>query len=309
MTERSERESTERERSRQLGYLYAGTGFFLWGVLPIFWKRLAHLPAPQILCHRVIWSLVFLSLLLVIRASLLRVPSTEPPLRVVVRDAAVLRMLTVTALLISVNWGLYIWAVNVGRILQASLGYYICPLVSMVLGVVFLGERIRGLRIASVAIVAVTVGWFVARQGEVPWIALGIAFSWGFYSLVRKQVRSGAFEGLYIETVLLTPIAGAYLLWCSARGESSFLHGQTAADLLLFSTGAVTTIPLLFYNAGVRRIPLTSIALMQYMTPTISFLLAVFLYGEVWTTAHLFLFAGIWLGLGLHTWAGFRETR
>lgn len=273
----------------------------LWGALPIYWKLLAHVPATQILAHRIVWSLAFLGAIAVLRRK-------PVPFDLLKRPRALVTLVC-TAILIALNWGIYIWAVNAGLILQASLGYFISPLVSMLFGVVLLGERLSALRRVAALVVAATVIRHVILQGEVPWVAFALAITINVYALGRKRVNAGALEGLLVETIVLLPLAAGFLIREEIAGRGAFLHHGAGVDVLLLAAGAVTALPLLLYNIGVRLAPLTAIGILQYLSPTMQFLLAVFAYGEACTVEHLFLFGGIWIGLALYSAESLRTWR
>jgi chloramphenicol-sensitive protein RarD len=213
----------------------------------------------------------------------------------------VLTLLLTTAL-ISTNWLIYIWSVVTDRIIRASLGYYINPLVTVLLGVIFLDERLNRAQALSIALAALGVGILIWSQGGLPWIALALAFCFGFYSLLRKQVQAEAAVGLGIETALLSPLLLVYLLRTETLGEGAFGHLGPATDVLLAASGLVTALPLLLFTYGARRLPLTTIGFLQYSAPTLQFLLAVFLYREPFTFIHLIAFLFVWTALLLFSW-------
>jgi len=260
--------------------------------MPVYIKAVRAAPVVEVLCHRVTWALVFL---LVVSWRQRQIRSLFP----VLRSARTLAILAASTVCIALNWLVYIWAVVNGRVLEASLGYYINPLVNVLLGVAILGERLeRPVRIA-VGIAAAGVLWLAVDLGRFPWIPLTLAASFGSYGLLRKIVPAGPLAGLTIETALLFPLTGGYLAWAIASGRAAFLAGHRALDLGLLLGGPVTAVPLLLFAAAARRLPLSTMGFLQYLSPTIQFLLAVFAYGEPFDRAHAVAFALIWTAVAL----------
>ncbi len=279
------------------GVLAAGFAFLAWGLLPVYWKAMAAVPAFEIICHRVVWSQVVTALLLLPRGGLVEV-------RAALRSRRDLLLLTVSSSLIGVNWFLYIYAVNSGQVLEASLGYYLNPLVNVCLGVVFFRDRLRPVQVLAVALAAAGVSVQVAAHGAVPWLALGMAVTFGVYGMVRKLMSLGSLPGLFVETGVLTLPAAGYLAWLWLHGQGGFLHLGPGLDLLMAGAGAVTTVPLLAFTFGARRITLTTLGVLQYLGPTGMFLLGVLAYGEPFGPAHALTFACIWAGVVLYTAEG-----
>ncbi len=276
--------------------------FGIWGLFPIYFKMLGQVSALDVLAHRVLWSAVLL-------LGLILAQDQWPALRAEFRNRRRLCFYLLTALLISGNWLLYIWAVQHGRILEASLGYYINPLVNVLLGVLFLRERLNPRQWTAVALAAAGVLVLVAGHRAFPWISLTLALSFGGYGLLRKKAGHAATLGLCVETVLLAPVALLFLAVLATRGAGAFgaVNGQT--DLLLLAAGPVTVAPLLMFLEATRRLRLSTVGLIQYLTPTLQFLLAVVLYGETFTTIHLAAFGCIWLALALYSvdaWRGYQ---
>lgn len=276
--------------------------FSFWGLFPIYFKLLAHVSALEVLAHRVLWSAVLL-------VGLILVQGQWQALQAEFRHLARLRFYLLTALLISGNWLLYIWAVQHGRILEASLGYYINPLVNVLLGMLFLRERFNPRQWFAVALAAVSVLVLVIGHGVFPWVSLALAFSFGGYALLRKKAGHAATLGLCVETVLLTPFALLFLatLAIAKLGALGTVNGTT--DLLLLAAGPVTVAPLLLFLSATQRLRLSTVGLIQYLTPTLQFLLAVILYREPFTLIHLFAFGCIWLALALYSadaWFSYR---
>ena len=271
------------------GILYGIAAYVLWGFFPIYWKLLHHVPALQLLGHRIGWS--FLLLIAVIyftkqwsdfRATL---------------NARGLRIYFVAALLIGVNWLTYVWAVNAGFIVETSLGYFINPLLSVLMGVIFLRERLRSAQWIPVTLAAIGVSYLTVLYGQLPWIALLLAFSFGFYGLVKKLAPLGSLYGLTLETGILFIPALVYLMFAQFNGTGSFLRDGLTSDLLMVGAGAVTTIPLLMFASAAKQIPLTVIGILQYIAPTIQFLIGVFVYKESFDQSRLIGFGVVWLAL------------
>lgn len=273
------------------GIVAALGAYLLWGMVPIFFKQIAAVPALEIIAHRVLWSLLLVGALLAVRGRLGSVWRHAGNPRTLVRVA-------VAAALVLINWLTFVWAVNADRILETSLGYFILPLISILLGVVVLHERLRPRQWAAVALALAGVaieGW---RIGGLPWVSLVLAASFGIYGLLRKQLPVDAAGGLFLETLCAAPFAALYLIWLGDTGN----FGQSfALDGLLIATGPVTAIPLLLFAIGARRLPLATMGFLQYFGPSISFLVAILFYGEPMGFARLAAFATIWAGLALYT--------
>lgn len=280
------------------GVLSAALAFLCWGLFPIYFHALNDVPPTQILVHRVVWSLLFLMIVLTIRHQWAWV-------RPLMRQPRVIASFAVSALLLSGNWLLYIWAVNNGHVIESSLGYFINPLVNVMLGYLVLKERLRRGQWAAIALAACGVAWLAWDAGRMPWIALVLAASFGLYGLMRKTAALGALEGLSFETMLLFPFALGYVVWLTMNGANAFVN--TASDgtrLLLVAAGPITAIPLLLFAAGARKIPLSVLGLLQYIGPTIQFTLGIFLFQEAFTSGKLVGFMMIWSALALYAAEG-----
>lgn len=284
------------------GILYGIGAYLLWGILPIYWKQIQHVDALEILGNRMLWSLLFCALLLTLRQNWLWLPRA-------LQSRQTVLILSGAALLLTVNWGTYIWAVNAGFIIETSLGYFINPLVSVVIGVVVLRERLRLWQWIAVGVAATGVLYLTFVYGRLPWIALTLAFTFGFYGLLKKKVRLPSLEGLTLETALMTPLALLYLAWLQIQGTAAFGHVDWRTNLLLMGAGVVTAIPLLLFAAGARRIPLSTIGFLQYIAPTLQFLIGVFIYREAFDLTRLVGFSLIWLALLTYTVDGVRQRR
>lgn len=273
-----------RETRRGLGY---GVGAYLiWGLFPIYLKALGPVGAGEVLAHRIVWSLLLTAVLILAarRWAAIRTALASPRL---------LGLLFVTAVLIAVNWLVYIHAVATGRLLAASLGYYLNPLVSVVMGVLVLKERLSRAQMGALALAFAGIAVLGVNAGSSLWISLTLALSFATYGLLRKMAPVDPLSGLAIETAILTPVAGGYLLWHAAHGQASF-GVDTTTDLLLLASGAVTAVPLLLFSAAAKRLRYSSVGMLQFIAPSLQFALAVFAFGERLTWAHIVCFAAIW---------------
>ncbi len=283
------------------GAAYAVAAFGFWGLTPVFYKWLADVPPLEVLCHRVIWSVVFGAAFLFIRKDWGRVAET-------VRRRRVLAVLGLTAALVSVNWLVYIYAVVTDRVMATSLGYYINPLVNVLLGMIFLGERLSRGRVVAVALAVAGTTSLAVHLGGLPWISLTLAFSFGFYGLIRKHLGLPGMPALFVETALMAPLAVAVLAWLAGQGQSAFTADPRHAMLLVLA-GPVTLLPLLWFAEAARRLPLNSVGFVQYLAPTLTFLLAVVVYDEPLTRAWLVTFIFIWAALAVFTADSVRAHR
>ena len=274
------------------GALAALGAFMLWGVFGLYFKALGAIPAPEILAYRILGGALFAALLMAVFGGF-----TET--RAILADRARLWRLGASALAIAVNWGVFVWAVAHGRALEASLGYYIYPLVAVLLGRVLLGETMTRRQGAAVLLVALGVGWQASHGAGIPWLALVLAVSFGIYGLLRKTIAVPALAGLLVETAWLIPLALGYLL-VTGGGAAPELGGGMLALLAL--AGPVTAVPLALFAFGARRLKLSTIGLMMYLNPTLQMLVAVFVLGETFTAAHTVTFAAIWAGVALYAW-------
>ncbi|HEU4489734.1 MAG TPA: EamA family transporter RarD [Jiangellales bacterium] len=274
------------------GALYGVAAYTLWGLFPLYWPLLEPAGAVEILAHRIVWSLVVVVVLLSLGGRL-------AALRRLGRRAYVL--LSVAAVVITVNWGTYIWGVNNEHVVETSLGYFVNPLVTVLMGVVVLGERLRPAQWGAVALASVAVIVLTLDYGRPPWIALTLAFSFATYGLLKKKAGVGAAESLAVETGVLVLPAAAYLLWLGARGAGTFGTQGLGHAVLLAGAGLVTAVPLLFFSAAATRVPLTTLGLLQYLAPTFQFAIGVFLYGEPLPPVRLVGFVLVWAALAVFT--------
>ncbi len=271
------------------GILSAAGAYAMWGFFPIYFKAIQSAPADQIVAHRFAWSFLFLIAVVLLRREL-------PALRASLNRRTLLTYLG-AGVLLSFNWGLYVWGINSGHVVETSLGYFINPLVSVVLGVIFLRERLRPLQWVPVALATAGVLYLTFSFGKLPWIALGLAFSFGFYGLIKKLAPLNSLHGLTLETGSLFVVALAYLVVAELRGVGSFGHVEPLTSLLIALSGIITAIPLLLFATGARQVPLSTLGLLQYFAPTIQFLIGVLLYHEPFTRDRLIGFSIIWLAL------------
>lgn len=288
--------------STSAGVLYALGAYGIWGFAPAYWKALEAVPATQILAHRVLWSmLVGLLLLLLTRSG--------SEFRSVLGSRRHLLPMLASAALIGTNWLTFIWAVETDRILDTSLGYYINPLINVFFGMVFLRERLRPWQIVAVLLAAAGVLQMVFSLGMLPWISLVLAVTFALYGLVRKVAPVMPVVGLTLETSLLAPLGGAYLLLVHASGSDAVWHATRGVKILIACTGLLTAVPLLCFNSAAKRLRLSTIGLFQYIAPSTALLLAVFLYGEPFTRIHATTFACVWLALAIYTLDSARAVR
>jgi chloramphenicol-sensitive protein RarD len=279
------------------GFYFALGAYFLWGTLPIYWKWLHVVPAQQIIAHRIVWSFVFLVIVISARKE-------WPALRAAVRSRRTLLIFTAAALLLGVNWYTYIWAVNAGRVVETSLGYFINPLVSVLLGVLFLKERLRWTQWAVVGLASCGVLYLTLHYGQLPWIALLLAVTFGLYGLVKKTAPLGSLHGLMIETTILVIPSLMFLLLVENQGSGALGHSSLNINLLLIFTGVVTAFPMLLFGMAARLIPLSTMGFIQYVSPTCQFILGVFVFNEAFSLEQLIGFMMIWGALILFTCEG-----
>lgn len=272
------------------GILNGIAAYAMWGFFPIYWKLLHDVPALQVIGHRIGWSFLLLILVILFRRQ-------WKEFRSAALKPKTIGLYSIAAVLLSVNWLVYVWGVNAGFIVETSLGYFINPLFSVLLGVVFLRERLRTLQWLPVALATAGVIYLTLTYGRLPWIALTLAVSFGLYGLVKKLAPLGSLYGLTLETAIVFPVALIYLTAVDFSGMGAFLHEGPRTDLLLIGAGAVTTIPLLMFASAARQTPLTVIGLLQYIAPTIQFLIGVFIYHEPFDRSHLIGFGLVWVAL------------
>lgn len=289
------------EDTRQ-GLAFALTAYVLWGFLPLYMKLLSHIPAAEVVAHRVVWSVPIAGVVLIILGR-------TGDLMAALRTPRMLAMACVTAALISLNWGIYVWAITSGNALEAALGYYMNPLFSVALGALLLGERLSRAQFLAIALAALAVAVLVIDGGGVPWAALGMMLTWGFYALGKKQLPIGPNQGFMLEVLILLPPALLYIAWLSAQGVSHFDLAFSFNTWLLLGCGVVTAVPLMIYANGAKLLRLSTIGILQYIAPTMIFLVAVFVFDEPFGRARAIAFPLIWLALIIYTSSMVRQMR
>ncbi|RLB14065.1 MAG: EamA family transporter RarD [Deltaproteobacteria bacterium] len=283
------------------GALLAVGAYVLWGLFPIYWKQLHSVAAVEIIAHRVIWSLVFVAGVVVASGRLKTFLSS-------IRSLKVVMIYALEGALLTINWTTYVWGVNAGYVVEASLGYFINPLVSVLLGVIFLRERLRPWQWAAIAIATIGVVYLAVRYGSLPWIGLVLAFTFGIYGLIKKCASLEAMEGQALEMAVIALPALAYLLFLESQGIGTFGHNLKLSGLLALA-GAVTATPLLMFAAAARRIPLSMVGILQYIAPSLQFSIGVWVYGEEFSTVRLTGFCFIWAALAIYTLEGLYVRR
>ncbi len=283
------------------GILFALAGYAIWGFFPLYFKTLQAAPAFQIMAHRVVWSFLLMTAIIFFRKDMKSLLSAVTP--------RIALLYAIAGTLLAINWVTYVWGVNSGFVVEASLGYFINPLVSVLLGVIFLQERLRPLQWAPVVMAAAGVTYLTVSMGKLPWIALVLAVSFGLYGLMKKITPLGSLQGLTLETAAVFLPALAYLIIEQVRGAGAFVNAGAGTTLLLAATGVVTAVPLIFFSAGTRLIPLTTIGLLQYITPTAQFLLGVFVFKESFSSNQVVGFVIIWIALILFTLENLMHNR
>ncbi len=294
MSKNVSKKKLQKQKEALTGVLIASGAFLIWGLSPIYFKILAHVPAFEIILHRMVWSFLFL-------LSLVIFTGRWKEFSAAIANRRTLLILIGTTLLVSGNWFVFIWAINSGKILQTSLGYFMNPIVNVLLGMLFLKERLRPAQTASVILATAGVFYMTVEVGALPWISLFLAISFGFYGLIRKTATVNALIGLTVETLLLFFPASAYLYYLYTQGTGAFYSQNVTTDLLLMGTALVTAVPLLLFTSGARRINFATLGMLQYIAPSSTFILAVFIYNEPFQTAQIRTFILIWLSLIIYS--------
>lgn len=284
------------------GFLFALAAYFLWGFLPLYLKALAHIPAVEVVVHRVLWSVP-------VAGAVLVATGRTADLAHALRTPRMIAMAALTATIVSINWGIYVWAIAAGHTLDAALGYYINPLFSILLGAALLRERLLPAQWAAIALAGVAVAILTWETGRLPLVALGLTLSWGLYAFFKRSLPIGPNQGFMLEVLLLAPFALGYVAVLAARGDSHFLQGVPFDTAMLLGCGLVTAVPLIIYANGAKRLTLSTIGIMQYIAPTIIFLIAVFAFGEPIGQARAVAFPLIWAALVLYTVAMLGQAR
>ncbi|MDR9776411.1 EamA family transporter RarD [Rhizobium hidalgonense] len=285
------------------GFAFALTAYLLWGFLPIYMKAVAHISPAEVIAHRIVWSLPLAGIVLILLGR-------TSDIATALRAPRMLAMAALTASLITVNWGTYVWAIGAGHSLDAALGYFINPLFSIFLGAVLLKEKLQPLQIAAIALAALAVAILAFDSGGIPWVALTLAISWGFYALLRKTLPLGPNQGFFLEVLILSGPALLYILYLEFGSGQGHLYRTGLADTtLLLGCGVITAVPLMIYANGAKLLKLSTIGIMQYIAPTMIFLIAVFVFHEPLGTARMIAFPLIWTGLFLYSWSMLKGSR
>lgn len=293
--------SVQQQKLYKSGLIYALLSYSAWGVFPLYWKLLMDAPPQQILAHRVVWSLLFLFLILAWRRDTVFITYLTSP--------KILGILVLTGALIGGNWFTYIYAVNNNHIVDSSLGYYINPIVNILLGVVFLKERLSRVQIIAVSFAFAGVAYLTIHYGKLPFISLILAFSFGLYGLLRKKANLQSMPGLMVETLLLAPIAIWYLWYAESKGIGALGNYSMLMDVLLVMGGPVTALPLFWFGIAATRIPLSTLGFIQYLSPTVQLLIGIFVFSEPFDSAYMISFALVWIGLGIYTYSVIASMR
>ncbi|CDX19067.1 putative chloramphenicol resistance permease [Mesorhizobium sp. ORS 3324] len=289
----------DQDAKARRGFLLALGAYFLWGLLPFYMKAVAHLPLAEVIANRVVWSVP-------IAACVLVWAGRTADFKVAIRTPKSIAMAALTAVLISINWGIYVWAIAVDRTVETALGYYINPLVNVVVGAVLLGERLDRLQIAAVTLAAIAVAVLTVEAGKLPWVSLALAFSFAAYGFFRKTLPIGPSQGFLLEVLLLSVPALCYMAYLIATGQDHFISSNAKDTALLVGCGPITAVPLLLFAFGARLLRLSTIGIMQYIAPTMVFLIAVLIFGEPFGTIQAIAFALIWTALAMYSWSMFR---
>lgn len=284
------------------GFVLALSAYLLWGLLPFYMKAVAHLPLAEVVAHRILWSVP-------IAAAVLIWLGRTADFKVALRSPRMLAMAALTATLITINWSIYVWAIAVDRTVETALGYYINPLVNVLVGALLLGERLNRLQVVAVALAAIAVIVLTVEGGKLPWVSLALAFSFAAYGFFRKTLPIGPSQGFLLEVLILSIPSLAYVIWLALAGEGHFATGNKTDTLLFMGSGIVTAVPLLLFAFGAKLLRLSTIGIMQYIAPTIVFLIAVFIFGEPFDTTQAIAFGLIWAALAIYTWSMLTASR
>lgn len=285
------------------GFAFALTAYLLWGFLPIYMKAVAHISPAEVIAHRIVWSLPLAGIVLIVLGR-------TQDIRIALRSPRMLAMAALTAALITVNWGTYVWAIGAGYSLDAALGYFINPLFSIFLGAVVLKEKLRPAQIGAIALAGIAVVVLAVDGGGIPWISLTLTITWGLYALFRKTLPLGPNQGFFLEVLILSIPAFFYILYLElGTGTGHFYRTGWTDTALLLGCGLITAVPLMIYANGAKLLKLSTIGIMQYIAPTMIFLIAVFLFKEPLGTARMIAFPLIWAGLVLYSWSMLRGSR
>ncbi len=283
------------------GFVFALSAYLLWGFLPLYMKMVAHIPPVEVVAHRILWSVPVAGIVLLALGR-------TADIKTALRQPRTLLMAALTAAIITVNWGIYVWAIAVDRTVETALGYYINPLVTVLLGAALLGERLNRYQLVAVALAIAAVGVLTVDAGGLPWVSLALALSFAAYGYLRKTLPIGPSQGFFLEVLILSVPCLAYVTWIEATGQGHFTDSTQNIGLLMFA-GPVTAIPLILYAFGAKLLRISTIGIMQYIAPTMIAVIAVFVFGEPFGTARIVAFALIWTALALYTWSMFFGAR
>jgi chloramphenicol-sensitive protein RarD len=279
------------------GYAVILTGYIGWGLFPLYWALLIHVPPGEVLLHRMLWAVPVLVMLVLLS------PRRRTQLNAALHSWQELRWLSLSSLVICFNWGIYIWAVANQQVVEASMGYFLTPLLNVLAGTIVFKEKLTRLKLIAIAFAAVGVGYNVLTTTAFPWVGLAVAVSFAGYGLLRKQMKTNAIPGLFVETLLLLPFTLGLVLWLHFSGQAVFLHQDRSTDMLLILGGPITIIPLAFFTAGTRMLPMTTVGILFYVTPSLQFLSGIFVLGEAFNLDKLIAFGGIWIGLAIFSYS------
>ncbi|MEO9340548.1 EamA family transporter RarD [Mesorhizobium sp. SB112] len=278
------------------GFIFAFTAYFLWGLLPFFMKAVAHIPAAEVVAHRIVWSVP-------IAAVVLLLLGRTADVKAALRSPRTLLLAALTATIITINWGIYVWAIAVDRTVETALGYYINPLMSVVMGAVLLGEKLNRFQMAAIALAALAVIILAVEGGGLPWVSLALAFSFATYGYLRKTLPIGPSQGFFLEVLILSVPALGYIIWLQSTGQGHFVLSNPTDIGWLLACGPVTAVPLLLFAFGAKLLRYSTIGIMQYIAPTMVFLIAVFIFGEPFSGVRVVAFVLIWIALAIYTWS------
>ena len=289
----------------RLGLSYGLAAYLLWGVLPIYWKQIQQVPALEILANRFIWSLIFMTLLIKL---LHKQVDVRQEIRGVFSGGRSTVFMLAAAVMIAFNWGIFIWAVEDGRIMATSMGYYINPMLNVMLGLIFLREKLNRLEWLAVGFACTGIAFMVVRTGYLPWVSLCIASTFAFYGLLKKYLQVSPFTSIFLETLIISPLAVGYLVYLALHGGNAYQLAELGTKFYLMGSGAATAVPLLLFTAAAKLLPLNTVGFLQYISPTISMFIGIFIYGESFTSTHAISFGCIWIGLVLFSFSQFKNV-
>jgi len=279
------------------GYAIILTGYIGWGLFPLYWALLLHVPPIEVLLHRMLWSAPVLLLLVMLSSR------RRSQFGAALASWRELRWLALSSLVVCFNWGIYIWAVANHRVVEASMGYFLTPLLNVLAGVIVFNETMTRVKGVAIGFAAAGVAWYMLASVAIPWVGLAVAFSFAGYGLLRKQMKTNAVPGLFVEILWLLPFTLALVFWLEYRAEAVFLNFDRSTDLLLILGGPITILPLIFFTAGARMLPMTTVGILFYVTPSLQFLSGVLLLGEAFNLDKLIAFGGIWIGLAIFSYS------